>query len=217
MTAVRPARVALDALLRIDTDDAYANLVLPPMLDASRLDVRDRAFVTELVYGTTRMRRACDWAADRFVEGPRADRAGRAQRVAARLATSSCSSARLRTRRWPRRSIWRPSVPAGWSTRCCARSRPSPCAGPTRPRGSAIPTGWWPGWPPTSGADDALGALRADERGARGGRARRRLRAGSGVAVGGGVRRRPSRRARRRPVRGARREGDADGGAAVRW
>lgn len=63
-------RVALDALLRIDTDAAYANLVLPPMLDASRLDDRDRAFVTELVYGTTRMRRACDWATDRFVKDP---------------------------------------------------------------------------------------------------------------------------------------------------
>ena len=63
-------RVALDALLRIDTDEAYANLVLPPMLDRSRLDERDRAFVTELVYGTTRMRRACDWVAGRFVKDP---------------------------------------------------------------------------------------------------------------------------------------------------
>jgi 16S rRNA (cytosine967-C5)-methyltransferase len=63
-------RVALDALLRIDTDEAYANLVLPPMLDGSRLDERDRAFVTELVYGTTRMRRACDWVAGRFVKDP---------------------------------------------------------------------------------------------------------------------------------------------------
>jgi len=62
--------IALDALLRIDTDGAYANLVLPPMLDGSRLDDRDRAFVTELVYGTTRMRRACDWAAGRFVKEP---------------------------------------------------------------------------------------------------------------------------------------------------
>lgn len=63
-------RVALDALLRIDIDEAYANLVLPPMLDGSRLDERDRAFVTELVYGTTRMRRACDWVAGRFVKDP---------------------------------------------------------------------------------------------------------------------------------------------------
>ena len=63
-------RVALDALLRIDTEGAYANLVLPPMLHGSRLGARDRAFVTELVYGTTRMRRACDWVAGRFVKEP---------------------------------------------------------------------------------------------------------------------------------------------------
>jgi 16S rRNA (cytosine967-C5)-methyltransferase len=37
------------------------------MLEASDLDDRDRRFVTELVYGTTRMRRACDHLVDRFV------------------------------------------------------------------------------------------------------------------------------------------------------
>jgi 16S rRNA (cytosine967-C5)-methyltransferase len=63
-------RLAIDALLRIDTDRAYANIVLPAMLRRSRLDTRDRAFVTELVYGTTRMRRACDWLVDRFLMSP---------------------------------------------------------------------------------------------------------------------------------------------------
>ena len=58
---------AFEALLRIDHDGAYANLVLPPMLDHSELSSRDRHFVTELVYGTTRMRRACDALVDRFV------------------------------------------------------------------------------------------------------------------------------------------------------
>jgi 16S rRNA (cytosine967-C5)-methyltransferase len=37
------------------------------MLQRSKLAPRDRGFVTELVYGTTRMRRACDWLIDRFV------------------------------------------------------------------------------------------------------------------------------------------------------
>jgi 16S rRNA (cytosine967-C5)-methyltransferase len=55
-----PRRLALDALVRIERG-AYANLVVPALLDASDLDRRDRAFVTELVYGTTRMKRACDW------------------------------------------------------------------------------------------------------------------------------------------------------------
>jgi 16S rRNA (cytosine967-C5)-methyltransferase len=60
-------RVALRALERIDAGGAYANLVLPAILAESDLDERDRHFVTELVYGTTRMRRACDHLVDRFV------------------------------------------------------------------------------------------------------------------------------------------------------
>jgi 16S rRNA (cytosine967-C5)-methyltransferase len=59
--------VALRCLERIDHEGAYANLVVPAALDASGLDRRDRAFVTELVHGTTRMRRACDAVIDRFV------------------------------------------------------------------------------------------------------------------------------------------------------
>ena len=72
MTSSR--RVAYEALRRIEHDGAYANLVLPGMLERSPLDQRDRAFVTDLVYGTTRMRRACDFAIDRFVmKDPPAD------------------------------------------------------------------------------------------------------------------------------------------------
>ncbi len=59
--------LALAALVRIDTEGAYANLVLPGMLAGSGLSDRDRAFVTQLVYGTTRMRRACDFLVDRFL------------------------------------------------------------------------------------------------------------------------------------------------------
>jgi 16S rRNA (cytosine967-C5)-methyltransferase len=57
----------LGALERIESEGAYANLVLPPLLERSGLDERDRRFVTELVYGTTRMRRACDHLIERFV------------------------------------------------------------------------------------------------------------------------------------------------------
>ena len=63
-------RVAYDALKRIDADGAYANLMLGTMLDRSDLSDQDRRFVTELVYGTTRMRRACDALIDRFVTSP---------------------------------------------------------------------------------------------------------------------------------------------------
>jgi len=38
------------------------------MLRRSQLAERDRAFVTELVYGSVRMRRSCDWMVDRFVQ-----------------------------------------------------------------------------------------------------------------------------------------------------
>ena len=60
-------RVAFEALLRIDHDGAYANLLLPSMLANSNLHDQDRRFVTDLVYGTTRMRRACDALVERFV------------------------------------------------------------------------------------------------------------------------------------------------------
>lgn len=64
---VRSRRLAIEAMVRIDRDEAYANLLLPTMLDRSDLEERDRAFVTELVYGTTRMLRACDFLVNRFV------------------------------------------------------------------------------------------------------------------------------------------------------
>jgi 16S rRNA (cytosine967-C5)-methyltransferase len=66
--AGRSARaVALDALVRVERDGAYANLVLASMQSRSGLSARDRAFATELVYGTIRRRRSCDWLVDRFL------------------------------------------------------------------------------------------------------------------------------------------------------
>ena len=59
---------ALEALTRIE-DGAYANIVLPAILRRGGLDARDRRLATELVYGTTRMRRACDHLVDRFARG----------------------------------------------------------------------------------------------------------------------------------------------------
>jgi 16S rRNA (cytosine967-C5)-methyltransferase len=66
----RPARsargVALAALLAVD-GGARANEVVPALLAESGLAARDRAFVTELVYGTCRMQRACDWLVGRHL------------------------------------------------------------------------------------------------------------------------------------------------------
>ena len=53
----------MEALLRIE-QGGYANLVVPSLLSDSGLSERDRAFATELAYGTTRMRRACDHLLD---------------------------------------------------------------------------------------------------------------------------------------------------------
>ncbi|HSL57358.1 MAG TPA: transcription antitermination factor NusB [Acidimicrobiales bacterium] len=64
---MRARQVAIDALVHIDVEGAYPNLALGPRLERSGLDERDRGLVTELVYGTTRRRRTCDWLVDRFV------------------------------------------------------------------------------------------------------------------------------------------------------
>lgn len=76
-------RTALDALGRIEEEGAYANLVLDPVLRASGLDDRDRRFVTELVYGTTRMRRACDHLVARHRDGGVTPRVASALRLGA--------------------------------------------------------------------------------------------------------------------------------------
>ncbi len=52
--------------MRIDHEGAYANLVVPALLNRSTLSDQDRRFVTDLVYGTTRMRRACEALVERF-------------------------------------------------------------------------------------------------------------------------------------------------------
>ncbi len=59
--------VALRTLARIDSEGAFANLALRHELDRSGLEQRDRAFATELVYGTTRQRRRLDHVVDRFL------------------------------------------------------------------------------------------------------------------------------------------------------
>lgn len=60
-------RVALDVLVRVDAEGAYANLALGAALAQADLNERDRAFTTELVYGVTRRRRALDWVLDAFL------------------------------------------------------------------------------------------------------------------------------------------------------
>lgn len=46
--------IALELLMAVEFDDAYANLVLPKMLTASKLDERDSGLAQELSFGTIR-------------------------------------------------------------------------------------------------------------------------------------------------------------------
>jgi len=70
MVRVTARQIAFRVLRRVESEGAYANLTLAAELERSRLSDMDRRFVTDLVYGTTRMRRACDAVVDRFVTTP---------------------------------------------------------------------------------------------------------------------------------------------------
>ncbi|PZR52774.1 rRNA small subunit methyltransferase B [Xylanimonas oleitrophica] len=66
-----PARTAAyDVLREVDGSDAYANLVLPPLLRERRITGRDAAFATELAYGTLRLRGRYDAVLARCVDRP---------------------------------------------------------------------------------------------------------------------------------------------------
>ncbi|MEM7271552.1 MAG: transcription antitermination factor NusB [Actinomycetota bacterium] len=80
---VATRRLAIEALKRIASGGAYANLMLPELLARSELSGEDRRFVTQLVYGTTRMLRACDHLVDRFVLGDTDDQVRAALRIGA--------------------------------------------------------------------------------------------------------------------------------------
>ena len=58
--------LALEVLGRIG-EGARANAALADALGGATLEPRDRAFATELVYGTTRMARACDFLIEPFI------------------------------------------------------------------------------------------------------------------------------------------------------
>lgn len=63
-----PRGVAIAALVAVDAGER-ANQALARLLARSGLAERDRAFATEVVYGTVRMRRACDWLVGQFARG----------------------------------------------------------------------------------------------------------------------------------------------------
>jgi 16S rRNA (cytosine967-C5)-methyltransferase len=52
---------ALHILMRVERDRAFADIALEHALERARLDARDAALCTEIVYGTLRWRRHLDW------------------------------------------------------------------------------------------------------------------------------------------------------------
>ncbi|WP_435735873.1 transcription antitermination factor NusB [Cellulosimicrobium sp. PMB13] len=66
-----PARTAaFDVLREVDGSDAYANLVLPPLLRQREIRGRDAGFATELAYGTLRLRGRYDAVLARCLDRP---------------------------------------------------------------------------------------------------------------------------------------------------
>ncbi len=68
-----PRLAAFSVLRTVDESDAYANLVLPPLLRERGITGRDAAFATELTYGTLRMRGRYDAIIDMVSSRPTKD------------------------------------------------------------------------------------------------------------------------------------------------
>ena len=62
--------LAFDLLTEVNRNEGYSNLLLPQALNASNLDDRDRALVTELLYGTIRMQGKHDWVLSQISDRP---------------------------------------------------------------------------------------------------------------------------------------------------
>lgn len=62
--------LAFDLLTEVNRNEGYSNLLLPQALNASKLDDRDRALVTELLYGTIRMQGKHDWVLTQISDRP---------------------------------------------------------------------------------------------------------------------------------------------------
>lgn len=62
--------LAFDLLTEVNRNEGYSNLLLPQALNASTLDDRDRALVTELLYGTIRMQGKHDWILSQISDRP---------------------------------------------------------------------------------------------------------------------------------------------------
>ncbi|MGH7381898.1 MAG: 16S rRNA (cytosine(967)-C(5))-methyltransferase RsmB [Candidatus Methylomirabilales bacterium] len=65
-----PRRLALEILVRVERDKAYANVLLDAWLRRQRLAPRDRGLATELTYGVLRHRGTIDFLLSRVLDRP---------------------------------------------------------------------------------------------------------------------------------------------------
>ena len=70
MPSLSARELALKVLVAVDAEGAYANLALNSILEKYKPGKLDRAFTTELVYGTLRARNTLDWALGRLLRQP---------------------------------------------------------------------------------------------------------------------------------------------------
>ncbi len=201
-------QVAYHCLQRIDHDGAYANLLLQSELGRSRLSDRDRGFVTELVYGTTRMRRGCDALIDRFlVKEPQPS-----LRTLLRLGAYQLHFAGVAAHAAVGETVeLAPKAARGFVNAILRRVGDTPMEWPNDAVRMSYPD-WIYGRLSSELGDEAEAAMmRMNEPAPVSVRADG-YRAGPRVAMGRGRGRGCARRANTRPVRGARGQGDGDGG-----
>lgn len=70
MANISAREIALKALKAVEEEGAYANLALNKMLEKYQPNKLDRAFATELTYGTLRTLNTLDWVISRFLRQP---------------------------------------------------------------------------------------------------------------------------------------------------
>ena len=66
----KPRQIAFEVFTEVVRNGAYSNLLLPQKLQTNELDQRDKAFVTELVYGSIRQLGRNDYIAAKFSSKP---------------------------------------------------------------------------------------------------------------------------------------------------
>lgn len=73
MTVAIARQVALEVLMRVEADDAYANLLLNQLSTSKRLDSRNAALAQELAFGSLRRKNTLEAIINEVSSRPAAD------------------------------------------------------------------------------------------------------------------------------------------------